>query len=114
MFFIQSDITIETHLGLPDIAREVSHALDIPHMVVDQSGQFEEVTVYVSNCFGLKFFIGRADDDPPRTYHLVISSDVDCFDFNGSEKEVDATKYAFLLLERAGIKASVRDPKLLY
>ena len=114
MFFIQSDITIETNLSLPDIARAISQALNIPYMVVDQSGRFEEVTVYVSNCFGLEFSVGRTGDDPPRTYQLVISSDVDVFDFNGSEKEVDATKYALLLLRRAGIKASPRDPKLLY
>lgn len=114
MFFIQSHITIETNLSLPDIARAVSQALNIPNMVLDQSGRYEEVPVYVSTCFGLVFDIGRTDEDPPRTYQLDISSDVNAFDFDGSEKEVDATKYVLLLLRKAGIKASPRDPKLLY
>lgn len=114
MFFIQSDITIETSLSLPDIARAISRALNIPEMVIDQSGRYEEVTVYVSTCFGLEFGVGRTDEDPPRTYQLMVSSDIDAFDFDGTEKEVDATKYVLLLLRKAGIKASPRDPKLLY
>ncbi len=114
MYFIQSDITVETHLSLPDIARIVSQALNIPNMVLDQSGRYEEVPVYVSTCFGLEFGIGRTNDDPPRTYQLSISSNVDTFDFDDSEKEVDATKYTLSLLRTAGIKASPRDPQLLY
>jgi len=114
MFFIQSDITIETNLNLPDIARVASKALNIPYMVVDQSGRYEEIAVYVSSCFGLEFSVARTDEDPPRTYHLFVSSDIDAFDFDGSEKEVDATKYVLLMLRKEGIKASPRDPKLLY
>jgi len=114
MFFIQSDITIETSLSLPDIAKSVSQALNIPYMGLDKSGRYEEVVVYVSSCFGLEFSVARTDEDPPQTYHLFVSSDVDSFNFDGSEKEVDATKYALLLLRKAGIKASPRDPKLLY
>ena len=114
MFFIQSDTTIETPLNLPDIARAISQALNIPNMVLDQSGRYEEVTVYVSTCFGLEFGVCRTDEDPPQTYHLFVSSDVDAFNFDGSEKEVDATKYVLLMLRKAGIKASRRDPKLLY
>ena len=114
MFFIQSDITIETNLNLTDISRAVSQSLNIPYMVVDQSGRYEEVVVYVSRCFGLEFSVARTDEDPPRTYHLFVSSDMDSFDFDGSEKEVDATKYILLMLKMAGLKASPRDPKLLY
>ena len=114
MFFIQSHITIETDLSLPDIAKEISRALNIPDMVIDQSGRYEDVPVYLSTCFGLVFDVGRIDEDPPLTYQLDISSDIDAFDFDGLEKEIDATKYVLLLLRRAGIKASPRDPKLLY
>lgn len=114
MFFIQSHITIETHLSLPDIASVINHALKIPNMVLDQSGRYEEVPVYVSTCFGLIFDVGRTDEDPPQTYQLDISSDIDAFDFDGSEKEVDATQYTLSLLRKAGIKASPRDPRLLY
>lgn len=114
MFFIQSDITVESGLLLPDIAREISKALNIPSMVIDESGRYEGVNVYTTTCFGLEFTLGRTAEDPKRTYHLVISSDVDAFDYDGSEKDVDATKYALLLLSKAGVNAYPRDTKLLY
>jgi hypothetical protein len=38
----------------------------------------------------------------------------DAFDLDGSEKEVDATRYTLLLLKHAGIHAEARDTKLLY
>jgi len=114
MFFIQSDITVATKLNLKDIAKMISQALNIPYMAIDKSGKFEEVTVYTSSCFGLEFYIGRMDNDQPHSYHLVISSNVDTFDFDGTEKEVNATQYALQLLSNAGIKASPRDPKILY
>lgn len=114
MFFIQADITIEVELSLPDAAKAVSRALNVPLMEIDQTGRYEEVVVYSATCFGLEFSLGRTGDDPPRTYQLAISSDVDAFDFNGTEKEVDATRYALLLLKKSGMKAFPRDPKLLY
>ncbi len=114
MFFIQGDITVETNLNLPVISAAISRALNIPEMRVDESGKYEDVIVYVSSCFGLEFGIGRTDDDPPDTFHLFFNSDTDAFDFDGSEKEVDGTEYVLLLLKEAGIKASRRDPGLLY
>ncbi len=114
MFFIQGDITVETGLNLQMISAAISRALNIPGMRIDESGRYEDVVVYVSSCFGLEFGVGRMDDDPPDTFHLFFNSDADAFDFDGSEKEVDGTEYVLLLLKEAGIKASRRDPELLY
>jgi len=83
-------------------------------MGLDQSGRYEEVAVYVSTCFGLEFGVGRTGEDPVSTYQLAISSDVDVFNYDGSEKEVDATRYVLLLLIKAAIKASPREQSLLY
>ncbi len=114
MFFIQGYITVETGLTLPVISAAISRALNIPDMRKDKSGRYEDVVVYVSSCFGLEFGMGRTDDDPPKTFHFFFHSDTEAFDFDGSEKEVDGTEYVLLLLKKAGVRASRRDPELLY
>ena len=114
MFFIQSDLTIQSALSLKDIANKVSDALNIPQMVEDRSGKYEDVLVFSSSCFGLEFTIGRTDSDPVGTYQLAIFSDVDAFDYDGTENEVDATKYILLMLKKSNIFASPRADNLLY
>ncbi len=97
------------------MAAAISRALNIPEMTADKSGRYDYgVVVYISSCFGLEFSIGRMDDDSPDTCHFFFNSDTDAFDFDGSEKEVDGTEYVLLLLKEAGIRASRRDPGLLY
>ena len=114
MFFIQAHITVETNLSLPDISKLVSHALEIPEMCIDKSGRFEGAVAYTTSCFGIEVGMCRTDEDPPNTFHLFLFSDIDAFDFDGSEKEVDGTDYILRLLHKVGIRGDRRDPKLLY
>jgi len=113
MYFIYSDITIETDQNIEDVAKQVTVALSIKDLSLDESGRYESGIVYSVICFGLEFELVK-DVPPLKSYHLSINTDIDSFDLDGSEKEVDGVKYVLSLLKSKGIKADVRDPKLLY
>jgi len=113
MFYVHADVTIQSTLQLEELAQAVARALAILPMQVDTSGKYEGDIVYASKCFGLDFEL--AEDEPPlSTFHLTVNSDVDAFDFSGSEKDLDGVTYVLTMLGRAGIDAAARDPKLLY
>ncbi|EMK10749.1 hypothetical protein LEP1GSC166_3651 [Leptospira kirschneri] len=82
-------------------------------MVIDTSSKFEGEEVYKSICLGLEFFLAE-DDNQSNSYHLSIISEVDEFDFDGSEKEIDLTRYILTLLKKKEIQCEQRNPKLLY
>jgi len=111
--FFQAFITIVTALSPVDLAKALSSVLSIPPLKLDTSGRYEGDKVYVTTCFGLEFELLK-DDPPMATYHLVVSSNVDDFDLDGSQPRIDGTAYVLKLLKRGGIDAAPRDPKLLY
>ena len=100
MFYVTSDITIRSPLDLLDTAAVVSRALDIPPFSKDESGRWEEQEIYVSHCFGLRFAFGQPHDSPEGEYGLSLDSAADV-EYDGSEKEVDATAYVLMLLRQA-------------
>jgi hypothetical protein len=113
VFYFHADVTIQSPLTLRELADQISGVLAVPPMKLDDSGRYEGDEVYQTRCFGLIFEL--AQDDPPLTsFHLAVNSNVDKFDFDGSEREVDGLTYLRSLLRGAGIDAAVRDPKLLY
>lgn len=93
--FIQCDITIKSELGFAEVAQSVSNALNIPKMIIDTSGRFEGEEIYISICLGLEFFFAE-DDNQSNLYHLCIISDVDEFDFDGLEKDIDTVYSSFI------------------
>ena len=100
MFFIRGDITIKSGLGFKNTASLVSNILKIPQFIEDLSGRWEEHHVLVSECFGLEFVFGRIPQGKSDEYGLSISSTILDF-YDGTERDVDATKYIILLLSQA-------------
>ncbi len=98
MFYLTTDITIRSPLDVLDTAAVVARALDIPSFVKDASGRWEEQEVYVSHCFGLHFAFGQPLQSPEGEYGLSIDSSTDAVEYDGTEKEVDATAYVLMLL----------------
>src|ERR1700730_4123990 len=99
MFYFSADVTIESALSLADLGATLSNVLSILPMKLDTSGRYEGDEVYETRSFGLVCEL--AQDDPPlTTYHLTVNSDVDRFDFDGSEQEIDGTNYVLSLLGR--------------
>lgn len=113
MFYVHADVTVQSGLPLEELAQAIAHALSILPMQLDTSGRYEGDPVYSSSCFGLDFELAQ-DEPPVSTYHLTVNSDVDAFDFDGSETDLDGVTYVLTMLGRAGISASARDPKLLF
>lgn len=99
MFFITGDIAVRSKLGLTDTAQVIADALYIPSFKRDKSGRYEELEVFVSECFGLSFGLCQPEGTGPDEYELSILPAVEAFDFDGSENEVDATQYALSLLK---------------
>lgn len=100
MFYITADITIRSKLDFEDTLVAVARALQVPEFVKDPSGKWEEQEVYVSRCFGLQFAFGHPLGEPEDQYGLSIDSTGDGMEYDGLEKEVDATRYVLLLLGR--------------
>ena len=101
MFYISSDITLHSPLGLEATATLVAKTLGLPPFVQDASGRWEEQIVFVSRCLGLEFVFGHPDDAPPNEYGLSIDSLPSGTPYDGTEKEVDATRYVIALLSQA-------------
>lgn len=100
MFYISADITIRSKLDFEDTLAAVARALQIPEFVKDTSGRWEEQEVYVCHCFGLQFAFGHPVGEPEDQYGLSIDSTGEGMEYDGREKEVDATQYVLLLLGR--------------
>jgi hypothetical protein len=106
MFYISADITIRSPLDLGDTAAVIARALGIPSFTRDKTGRWEEQEILVSHCFGLRFAFGRPPGSREGEFGLSIDSSADA-EYDGTEREVDATQYVLLLLKRASqIEAS--------
>lgn len=113
MFYIYSDISIDSNLEIKDVANQLSRALKIVDFKVDTSGRYEGSVVYSTVSFGLEFELVK-DEAPLTSYHLSINTDTDSLNIDSSAKDVDGTKYVLSLIKDKGIIASERDKKLLY
>ena len=113
MFYFQANVTIQSPLPLTELASCIARALSLPSFKLDTSGRYDGDVVYGVTCFGLDFELAE-NEHPLTSFHLTVNSNVDQFDFDGSEKEVDGGEYLLSLLRRGGINAAAREPKLLY
>jgi hypothetical protein len=113
MFFIHADITIQSDLEFEGLAQAISQALVIFPFKLDDSGKYEGDKIFISTCFGLDFELAQ-DEEPLTTYHFSVNSNVDLFDFDGSEEEIDWSQYIADFLRHGQIDATIRDPNLLY
>ena len=101
MFFISTVIGIRSKLGLEATAALVAKSLVLPPFELDKTGRYEDQPMYLSHCFGLEFGFCHPNDATSDEYELSIMSDDDVLDFDGNEKDVDATAYALFLLKNA-------------
>lgn len=100
MFYISSDISIQSPLRFAEVAMIITCALEIPPFAKEAFGRWEDSDVFVSKCFGLQFTLSQvkhASDADPNHYRLSIDSNFEAQD-NGAEKTIDATRYTLLLL----------------
>jgi hypothetical protein len=113
MFLFQAHITIESGLDLSEVGQVICQALNIPLMAIDDSEDYDE-TVYFSNYLGLQYMLERADESFPGFYELSVDPDTEAYNFDGTVEEMDVTVDLLPLLGKAGLKASVYDPDILY
>jgi hypothetical protein len=103
VFYAFGDVRIKSELPLDETAGLVARALEIPRFVKDISTPEDEGEDFVSRCFGLKFVFFALPESVAAAsgcqFGLSIDTTAD-FDYDGSEKEIDAVWYVLFLLGR--------------